>query len=184
METVAPVTPAPDLDLTAEVDRLLRQDQRLVQAAALVGRVAVLPLGAPKAKAEAPPADADAEGDEDERPPSPPPTPPAWKVAQVRKISPALRELFRGRYALTVTIDPDLWPKLTDKAREAALVHALRGVIVSSTKAGEEKITIERPPVQCWPDTADDTAEVLACLADAGAWGAQAVSAAEAFAQG
>ncbi len=182
METVAPVTPAPDLDLTAEVDRLLREDPRLVQAAALVGRVAVLPLGAPKAKAEAPPADA--EDDEDERPPAPPPTPPAWKVAQVRKISPALRELFRGRYALTVTIDPDLWPKLTDEAREAALVHALRGVVVSSTKAGEEKITIERPPVQCWPDTADGTAEVLACLADAGAWGAKAVTAAEAFAKG
>jgi len=176
METVAPVTPAPDLDLTAEVDRLLREDPRLVRAAALLGRVAVLPLAPPRPAKPAP----KAEDGEAEAPAGPPPTPPAWRVAQVRKISPALRELFRGRYALTVTIDPDLWPRLPAEARRGALVHALRGVAVGESKAGEETITIERPPIQCWPDTADDTAEVLAALVDAGAWGAQAVAAAEA----
>lgn len=127
------------------------------------------------------PAAAAGGGDDEEEPPPPPP--PAWKVATISKISDRLRAVFGDLYALVIVLAPS-WHLLPRAQRTDALICALRSVRIDEVQSEDgprERITIERAPIQCWPDTADAFAGILAALADPGAAGASAVSAAEAF---
>lgn len=208
--TTTTIRPGIDEELTALVDHLLRTDTRLLGGAAAIGRIAVLPVppprpppsssAKPKRRKKAPrPSELrgrgdpsvhaagagpdEGGGDDDEDGEAPPPPPPAWKVAAVSKISDRLRAVFGDLYALVIVIAPS-WHLLPREQRVDALVCTLRSVRIDEVESEDgprERITIERPPIQCWADTADAYAGILAALADPGAAGAAVVSAAEAF---
>lgn len=194
----ATIHPGIDRVLTSRVDHLLRTDPRLVGAASLIGRIAVLPVPEPKPKAEKkapgrtkkkrperpgrpirdePP---EVEAPPEDGPAAPPPE--AWKVVRASKISDRLRAVFGDLYAVVLVVAPS-WHLLGAEERTAALVCALRPIRVEVVEADSgdivERLHLDKPPIQVWPDTADDYASVLAALAPAGA--APTVAVAESY---
>lgn len=192
-----------DSDLVALVDDLLRTDPRLLAAAALVGKVAVV-VTEPKpervrkgtTKKRPPPRvgvingnarvgddDLRAEGSGPLDGPlddSPKPAAAPWlKVAKAGKVGDAIRAAIGGQWLAVVTVDGGLWGKLRGEDQRRALVLALRGLRHEEREDGSDKVAREAPPLQCWPDTADDLSNLVAALGVDGAEGAAAVSAAE-----
>lgn len=180
-----------DAELAAVVDDLLRTDTRLLPAAALLGRVAVVvtepkperkPRKATPKKRPPPRADSAAEPqpapDLDEEAAKPLGAP--WlKVARARPVSDAIRAAIGGQWLAVVTVDGGLWGKLRSEDQRRALALALRGLRHEEREDGSDKVAREAPPLQCWPDTADDLSHLVAALGEDGAAGAAAVSAAE-----
>ena len=177
-----------DVELVERVDDLLRNDPRLAAAAGLIGEIAVLPPKPPKApkprKRRAPRPGEELQAPEPEGPPPAPTLPPqAWlKVATAAKIGDDLRQLLGDRWRVIVKINGGLWARLSEADRDRALVLALRGLAEVEKEDGTASVVLEKAPIQCHPDTADDLAHLIAALGPDGAEGAIAVGAAEGFA--
>jgi hypothetical protein len=207
-----------DTELAEVVNDLLRTDTRLLAAAPLLGRIAVVvtepkPERKPRrtSKKLAPPTTAtiaaaggtttvtihagdidairevderlreaaESEGDNDQ--PKPPHAP--WlKVVKPSKVSDTLRAVHGDKFAAVLQVDGGLWNKLRTEDQRRALALALRRIRHETKDDGSDKVTIEAPPLQCWPDTADDLSHLIAALGPDGAEGAAAVSAAESLA--
>ena len=183
-----------DVELVERVDELLRSDPRLAAAAGLIGEIAVLPPSPPKypkpPKPRKRPAPRGGEPAELEAPaePSAPagpilPAAPWLKAATAAKISDDLRQLLGDRWRVIVKVHGGIWSRLTEEDRDRALVCALRGVSEVEKEDGTTTVQIDKPPIQAWADTADDLSHLIARLGPDGAEGAQAVRAAEGFAE-
>lgn len=190
-----------DSDLVAIVDDLLRTDPRLVAASPLIGKIAVV-VTEPKtervrkstAKKRPPPRPGEGTdpwppltGDEardvfghGEQDGAPRPLGAPWlKVAKARPINDATRAAIGGQWLAVVTVDGGLWGKLRSEDQRRALALALRSLRHEEREDGSDKVAREAPPLQCWPDTADDLSHLVAALGPDGAEGAAAVGAAE-----
>ncbi len=192
-----------DDDLTRDVNALLREEPRLLAAAKLAGMVAAIyrpakPERAPKAGAgpkrgrKSPPRSIDGSapvgefagkaedsGEVSAPPPGPPPCPSPWHGVAVPAKANGLAKFGDGKPILaTLTIDGTLWEKLSEGDRRRALIIGLRGLRHKERKAdGGDLATVERPPVRCWPDCADEARELMAALAPDGAPGAELLGA-------
>lgn len=121
-----------------------------------------------------------AEEAEDEQPA---PTGAPWlKVAIAKRVSPEMRAALGGEALAMVKVDPDLWARLDSAGRDAALVLALRGLHHSERKSdGADLAGLDKPPLQCWPDTAPELSHLVAALTDDPAAAARDSDAAEAL---
>jgi hypothetical protein len=165
-------------DLIARIDGLLRTRECLLAAAPLVGKVAVRyrpapPAKPPKVKPEGKPEES---GEVTAKPPGPAPCPSPWhKTAVASKCSES--DINGHKWLAKVTIDGALYERLDEAGKDAALVIALRGLRHRAGDNAEDKVSIERPPVRCWPDTRDEAVRVMAALGPDGAEGAALVGA-------
>lgn len=181
-----------DQDLTDRVNALLRRgDPRLLAAAPLLGKIAVLynPTKPPKPPAEPKPkgarkppprvdggrsvgelqAEAAASGEVSAPPPGPPKIPSPWhKIAVAARASEVA--LNGEKYLAKITVDGGTWDELGERSREIALFLALRAL---RFKAGEgdasDGAEVEKPPIRAWPDCSGEAAELMATLAPDGA---------------
>lgn len=114
---------------------------------------------------------------------APAPTGAPWlKVAVAKRVSPEMRAALGGKALAMVKVDPDLWARLDSAGRDAALVLALRGLHHSERKSdGADLAGLDKPPLQCWPDTAPELSHLVAALTDDPAAAARDSNAAEAL---
>lgn len=189
----------PDSELAQIVDDLLRTDPRLVAAAPLLGRVAVLvsevkperprkargPKRLPPLRAVGTP-DApvmcEPEAEEDEAPK--PAAAPWLKIVRVKIVSDATRAREGDRCLVELVVNGGLAAKLRSEDLRRALALALRCLRHEEREDGSSVVKREPPPLQCHPDTADDLSHLVAALGVDGAEGAATVSAAERLATG
>lgn len=179
-----------DQDLTDRANAILRRgDPRLLAAAGLIGKIAVLynptkppkPAADPKPKGKgrkAPPrvddprsaselrAEAEASGEVSAPPPGPAKIPAPWhKIAVPARASEVA--LNGERYLAKITIDGGTWDELGERSREVALFLALRAL---RFKEGEgdaaDGAEVEKPPVRAWPDCAGEAGEIMAAMVD------------------
>jgi len=171
----------PDTELTARVNRLLREDPRLLAAAPLLDKVAVRyrPAPPPKPPKRKPPQrnGKDAEsGEVTAPPPGPALCPSPWhKAVTIARCSEV--DLNGGKWLAKATVDGACWDRLNEAGRDAALIVALRGLRHKETGDGGDTVKIEKPPIRCWPDTRDCAALLMDQLGPDGAEGAALVGA-------
>lgn len=191
----------PDPALAEVVNDLLRTDPRLTAAATLLGSVAVLvsepkpQRAARKGRKKLPPprggvseqrptdtvaADIELEV-RDGEPDAPAPFAPWLKIVRVKIVSDATRAREGDKGPLVeLVVDGGAFAKLRSEDQRRALAIALRGLRCEvREKDAATVVKREPPPLQTWPDTADDLSHLVAALGVDGAEGAAAVSAAE-----
>jgi predicted RNase H-like HicB family nuclease len=114
---------------------------------------------------------------------APTPTGAPWlKVAVAKRVSPEMRAALGGEALAMVKVDPDLWARLDSANRDRALIIALRGLHHSERKSdGADLAGLDKPPLQCWPDTAPELSHLVAALTDDPAAAARDSDAAEAL---
>jgi hypothetical protein len=180
-----------DIPLSEKIDDLLRSDERLAAAAALIGQVAAVYKEAPPSKAadvpladkpkgkrppqrvdgsSAPEVEAKAEeaGEVTLPPPGPPACPSPWHRAAVLSKANGLAKFEDGKPVLAVvTIHGAEWDLLNGAQQTAALVLALRGLRHKERASdGASLASIEKPPIRCWPDVREEASELMAALCE------------------